>query len=88
MASQMSYKSTKLQALLEDFMGCGYIVAEVLYDRDRNPLNVYRGLRTAANRLNYASTVHIKYKDNKVYLINSTLLKKYKEEYCEENKEE
>lgn len=77
------YKPTKLQALLEDFLAEEIPVAEILMARDRNPLNVYRSLRVAINRLNYQLTLRVKSKDEHVYLINQPLLEKYKEEYCE-----
>lgn len=76
------YKPTKLQALLEDFILSEYIVAEVIMPRDRNPLNQYRSLKTAINRLNYQLTLRVKCMNDKLYLINQPLLEKYKEEYC------
>lgn len=76
------YKPTKLQQLLEDFIVADIPVAEIIMDRDKNPLNQYRSLRVAINRLNYQLTLHLKYSDNHLYLINKPLLEKYKEEYC------
>ena len=76
------YKPTKLQQLLEDFVLCEIPVAEIILPRDRNPLNQYRSLRVAINRLNYQRTLRVKCKDDHLYLINQPLLDKYKEEYC------
>lgn len=76
------YARTKLQELLEDFMVAEIPVAEILMPRDRNPLNVYRSLRVAINRLNYTITLRVKSIGDHVYLINQPLLEKYREEYC------
>lgn len=76
------YKPTKLQELLEDFLQANIPVAEVVLPRDRNPLNQYRSLRVAINRLSYHLTLRVKCKDDHLYLINQPLLDKYKEEYC------
>lgn len=76
------YKPTKLQQLLEDFLLCEAPVVEIIMPRDRNPLNQYRSLRVAINRLNYQHTLRVKCKDDHLYLINQPKLDKYKEEYC------
>ena len=85
------YNPTKIQTLLDDFVRSGYIVAEIISDEPRKPSSIYSTVRAAIVRLNYTLTVKVQWsaRDNtKVYLINKPKLKKYKEEYCEENKEE
>lgn len=72
------YARTKLQELIEDFMIEEIPVAEVMIERGRNPLNTYRSLRVAINRLNYHITVRVKSIGDHVYLINQPLLEQYR----------
>lgn len=76
------YARTKLQELIEDFMVAEIPVAEVILERGRNPLNAYRSIRVAINRLNYHLTVRVKSIGEHVYLINQPLLEQHRKE-CE-----